>query len=523
MPFPFKRARKQEPAAFPRSILDAVKSFYAVERREPQLKPPKHERRSTGHPQGRGPHASQHAARQSIRRPRRITELPNELLAHIFVLGAEEDVMFPITVSHVCRAWRYTALHTPTLWRRITLDGSLSMWSHRMCRAKACTLDIRLCPRSAMSHLAYYNHVQLCMHLVVPQIHRWRSLEVRFTGYAPFLWNAALSACCGHSPSIEAPALRELTLVYPENEDTKEFALFNGFAPRLRRATLQGIRLAWLPPLFQNLTYLDYTHHGFTRGAQAASEVLYMLQVSVGLEELRLAFPWKGDTASRYALSASFSRAVHLPRLRKLALYIDGPDVPPALTYTLPHLSLPMLRSLYLMSPHTSRYMHQTDTFPHLRNILKSFPRLPAISHLHVAYAWLDERFLASLLAMLPHPGTPHLTLTLEGPQASHAFLCNALRHVGRRLRAIALIRCDKLTAEAVVDVLNRLSGAPLQSVLGVVPAVSALYVRECREIDWRSLQWLVTLGIGLKVWEGGREVDMRYARARKKARFGPR
>ncbi|KAI0712645.1 hypothetical protein C8Q76DRAFT_797480 [Earliella scabrosa] len=520
MPFSFKRARQQEPAAFPRSILDAVKSFYAVERREPQLKPPKHDRRSAATPRAHPVYGSQRVARQPVRRAHRITQLPNEVLAHIFVLGAEDDVMFPVTVSHVCKAWRHIALHTPSLWRRISLDGSLSMWSHRMRRAKACTLDVQLSPRSAMSHLAYYNHVQLCMHLAVPQIHRWRSLEVRFAGYAPFLWNAALSACCGHSPALEAPALRELTLVYPENDDTKEFALFNGFAPRLRRATLQGIRLAWTPPLFQNLTFLDYTHHGFTRGAQAASEVLYMLQVSAGLEELRLAFPWKGDTASRYALSASFSRAVHLPRLRKLALFIDGPDVPPALTYTLPHLALPVLRSLYLMSPQTSRYLHPTDAFPHLRNILKSFPRLPALSHLHVAYAWLEERFLAALLAMLPYPGAPHLTLTLEGPQTSHAFLCNSLRHVGRRLRALALVRCDKLTAEATLDVLNRMSGTYLQNMPGVVPAISALYVRDCKELDWRSLQWLPTVGIMLKVWEGGREVDMRYARARKKARF---
>ncbi|KAI0755310.1 hypothetical protein C8Q80DRAFT_1095613 [Daedaleopsis nitida] len=518
MPFSFKRARQQEPAAFPRSILDAVKSFYAVERREPPLKPPKPDRRASAH--ARAHHVSYPAARQPIRRPHRITQLPNEVLAHIFVLGAEEDVMFPVTVSHVCRAWRYTALHTPRLWRRINLDGNLAMWSSRIRRAKACTLDVQLCPRSSMSHLAFYNHVQLCMHLVAPQVHRWRSLEVRFTGYAPFLWNAALSACCGHSPSIEALALRELTLVYPENDDTKEFALFNGFAPRLRRATLQGIRLAWLPPLFQNLTYLDYTHHGFTRGAQAASEVLYMLQVSAALEELRLAFPWKGDTASRYALSASFSRAVHLPRLRKLALYIDGPDVPPALTYTLPHLSLPVLRSLYLMAPHAPRHMSATDAFPGLRTLLKSFPRLPALGHLHVAYAWLDERFLAALLAMLPYPGTPRLTLTLEGPQASHAFLCSALRHVGRRLRALALVRCDKLTAEAVLDVLNRLSGVYLQSISGAVAGVSALFIRECQELDWRSLQWLAAVGVALRVWEGGREVDMRYARARKKARF---
>ena len=120
--------------------------------------------------------------------------------------------MFPVTISHVCRAWRYTALHTPRLWRRITLGGSPAMWNHRIHRAKACTLDVQLCLRGAPSPLAYFNHTQLYMHLVAPHVHRWRSLEIRFTGYAPFLWNAALSALCGHSSAIEAHALRELVL-----------------------------------------------------------------------------------------------------------------------------------------------------------------------------------------------------------------------------------------------------------------------------------------------------------------------
>ena len=500
--------------------------------------PPKYDRRprASQHAAAAAAAAAANAARAPIRRPHRITQLPPEVLAHIFVLGAEEDVMFPVTVSHVCRAWRYTALHTPRLWRRITFDGNLGMWQHRIRRAKACTLDVQLCPRSAASHLAYYNHAQLCMHLIAPHIHRWRSLEIRFGGYAPFLWNAALSAFCGHSPSVEASALRELVLVYPDNDDTKEFALFNGFAPRLRRATLQGIRLAWTPSLFQNLTFLDYTHHGFTRGPQAAAEVLYMLQVSAALEDLRLAFPWKGDTASRYALSASFSRAVHLPRLRKLALYVDGPDVPPALTYALPHLSLPALRALYLISPGplTSSARRQTqpqatpDVFPHLRAVFKAFPRLPALHHLHVAHAWLDDRFLASLLSAIPHTLPPvamptALTLTLEGARTTHPFLCAALRHVPpRRLRALALVHADHLTAEGLLDVLNRLAGpaAHLQNVLRTAPPLAALYLRDCAALDWRSLQWLSSVGIVLKVWARGREVDVGYARAAKKARF---
>ncbi|KAH9851603.1 hypothetical protein C2E23DRAFT_860494 [Lenzites betulinus] len=529
MPFPspFKRSRQHEPAAFPRSILDAVKAFYAVDRREPQYSgarsesddfpavEPKHrdDRKPTAH-SSRKPHPQHDTpARATARRAHRITQLPNEVLAHIFVLGAEEDAMFPVVVSHVCRAWRYIALHTPALWRRITLNGSLTMWSQRIPRAKACTLDIQLAPLVAMSHLAYFNYVQLCMHVVLPYIHRWRSLEVRFVGYAPFLWNAALSGCCGHSSAIEALALRDLTLVYPENDDTKEYLLFNGYAPRLRRATIQGIRLAWSPSLFQNLTYLDYTHHGFTRGAQAASEVLYMLQVSAALEELRLSFPWRGDVASRYALSASFSRTVHLPRLRKLALHIDGPDVPPALTYTLPHLSLPVLRSLYLISPPASRHTPYAGTaFPHLRNVIKALPRLPALSLLHVAHGWLEERFLASLLTLLPYPGAPHLTLTVEGPQITRTFLRYALQGAGRKLRGLAVMRTERLTAEGIVDVLDQLSGTHLQSSAHFFPAISALYIRDCVGVDWRSLQWLSTVGISLRVWEGGREVDLRPA-----------
>ncbi|EIW51538.1 uncharacterized protein TRAVEDRAFT_54474 [Trametes versicolor FP-101664 SS1] len=525
-PHPFKRSRQQEPAAFPRSILDAVKAFYATERREPQYKPkPRDDRKSAAH-SSRHPHPPPHHAppartRAPARRAHRITQLPNEVLAHIFVLGAEEDAMFPVAVSHVCRAWRYIALHTPALWRRITLDaGSLAMWGQRIPRAKAVPLDVQLAPLAALSHLAYYNHVQLCMHVVLPYIHRWRSLEVRFGGYAPFLWNAALGGCCGHSAAIEAPALRDLTLVYPENDDTKEYMLFNGYAPRLRRATIQGIRLAWSPSLFQNLTYLDYTHHGFTRGAQAASEVLYMLQVSATLEELRLSFPWRGDLASRYALSASFSRTVHLPRLRKLALHVDGPDIPPALTYTLPHLSLPVLRSLYLISHPAPKSVPYTDvSFPHLRTVLKALPRLPALSLLHVAHGWLEERFLASLLTLLPYPGAPHLTLTLEGPQITHGFLCYALRGAGRKLRGLATVRAERLTAEGILDVLNRLNGMLLQSATHV-SSLSALYIRDCAGLDWRSLQWLSTVGVTLRVWEGGREVDLRHSRATKRARF---
>ena len=93
------------------------------------------------------------------------------------------------------------------------------------------------------------------MQIVHPHLRRWRSLEILFLEYTPHLWKAALASCA--SPAV---MLQDLSLVYRLNDDPQEFLLFSGFTPRLRRVTIDGIRLAWLPSLFANLTFLYYTH-----------------------------------------------------------------------------------------------------------------------------------------------------------------------------------------------------------------------------------------------------------------------
>ena len=229
-----------------------------------------------------------------------ITQLPSELLGHIFVLGSEDDTQFPIVVSHVCKIWRVIALHTPSLWRRISLDSRKLMWVERVRRAKVCTLDVEIrpqlvpvCRRTSRRSYLDARSVELYVHLVSPFIYRWRSLHIEFQHYAPYLWNAALSSCCAADDprSVEASNLEHLSLIHPLNDDPKEFLLFGGYTPRLRSATLHGIRLMWLPSLFANLTSLDYTHHGFTCGSDAYLELYCMLQVCSKLQNLRLAFP----------------------------------------------------------------------------------------------------------------------------------------------------------------------------------------------------------------------------------------
>ena len=181
--------------------------------------------------------------RNASRRQHPIITLPGELLALVFSLGTEEDPMLPVAVSHVCTAWRALALHTPSLWRHVVLDERLDMWTERIRRAKACTLDVVLrhrfqsTPYATRQWLQFHGQqdmhsqtrfidardVQKYMFCVMPYISRWRSLEIRFDGYMPLLWNGALSTCCIRSPSMHANALRELALVFPNNDDPTKF------------------------------------------------------------------------------------------------------------------------------------------------------------------------------------------------------------------------------------------------------------------------------------------------------------
>ena len=425
--------------------------------------------------------------------------LPAELLAHVFVLGSEDDCMVPVVVSHVCRAWRALALHTPSLWRRIVLDGRSDMWRQRIVRAKACTLDIRLTPHpqefadiTVVPILDAYT-VMRCMSAVTPLIPRWRSLDIQFDAYSPQLWNAALSACC---VQVHAPALQELILVYPGNDDMREFALFDGSAPRLRKVTLRGIRLTWIPSLFQDLTYLDYTHHGFTRGQDAAAEVLTMLRISSRLHELRLSFPWRGDA---HAVSAaSIPLTVALARLTTLGLSVEGPEIPAALLTVLAHISCPALRTLRLYSTYP---FHRPSLFPRLRNVSRVLPPLPALEVLHIEHGWLDPRFVFPLLLSLPR--LRHLAL--KGVRVTGPFLLGLMENlsarrthlsVASRLKVLEVIGCDMLNAEDVVHAFRLRPGWSRHG-------IETILIRDCSGIGPAAIGKLAGLGMEVRIWSG--------------------
>jgi hypothetical protein len=224
--------------------------------------------------------------------------------------------------------------------------------------------------------------VQLCMHLVSPFIHRLRSLEVVLPEYEPFLANAALSGCCLPKRQGKASLLEELTLVYRANDDTKEFCLFSGYTPRLRRLTLDGLRLAWLPSLFRNLTFLDYTHHGFSAGDEAVGELLCMFTVCTGLQELRILFPRKSLARPQRPFHAAL-RCVALPWLARLHLRVETRDIPSELARLVTYLSTPALTSLYLTD-----IGHRRTAFPSLTRFMRMYPKLPSLQIVFLEYGW---------------------------------------------------------------------------------------------------------------------------------------
>ncbi|KAH0586394.1 hypothetical protein H2248_007631 [Termitomyces sp. 'cryptogamus'] len=311
--------------------------------------------------------------------------------------------MFPVRISHVCHSWRQIALRTPRLWRRIALSSNIDMWKERISRAGACTLDIQLFPwrptRWSASERQYIDAmaIQWYLHPVMPLLRRWRSFEVVFKDYSPYLWNAALSGLCSRSRRSRAPTLQNLTLIYPVNDDTKEFCLFSGYAPNLRNVTLDGIRLTWLPSLFGNLVFLDYTHHGFSLGHQAVYDVVVMLEISCRLVELRILFPPRRRVVS-HTRSSPVARRVLLPSLQRLHLRVEGSDIPFELMHLMSLILTPSLTSLSLIDVD-----HRRPTFPGLRSFFYIYAISPSIRLLRIEYRWYDPRMVSPIVSALPH------------------------------------------------------------------------------------------------------------------------
>lgn len=331
--------------------------------------------------------------------------LPVELLLHIFYLGSLQDPEFPVTMSQVCSHWRRISIRSSRLWCYIRPDRRRYLCSRRIQRSKGFPLDIALDhpPISMTSMQTTLADVHTRMHSVIPAIQQWRSLSIHFTGYIPYLWNAALSELCPKlpSPTSHAPQLVRLSLIYPLNDDTKEFLLFGGHAPKLRDVSLHGIRLRWTAPLFENLTHLDYNHHAFTFAHEAVAEVLVMLRVSYKLQSLTISFPGgrsREDDASFGWASQAYT-PISLGNLKLLVLRVVGDNIPREMTVLSSKLILPRLQRLRLVSGENSIRFGGRE----VSAVLGSLRRHSCLEDVIIENSWAHGRSIAAFLRSLPN------------------------------------------------------------------------------------------------------------------------
>lgn len=267
------------------------------------------------------------------------------------------------------------------------------------------------------------------MGTIIPAIKQWRSLCVSFTDYAPFLWNTALSSLCETaSATSHAPQLERLSLVYPLNDDTKEFLLFGNYAPRLRDVTLHGIRLRWTAPLFESLVSLDYTHHGFTAGHEAVQETLMMLTVSRHLKSLSISFPCRGmkdGDVDQFMLLPHAYTPTSLGHLEVLTLRVHGDGVPDELRILTSKLILPSLRCLRL----ETRSRGIPFSRKAVTSVLKAFRRHERLISISIQDAWVHRRCVSAFLRSLP----ALQQLSASGPRVTDAFVDNLLMPVRGR------------------------------------------------------------------------------------------
>lgn len=341
-----------------------------------------------------------------------INTLPVEILLLIFEIGAAANEHFPVNVSHVCKYWRQLALGTPSLWCHIILGSRGPMSRERFRRAQGCSLNIQLAPfrltpsgNRRSQDLNPYT-VNWYLQLAQPYVQQWRSLDVRFAEYSPCLWKAAMAAC-----DCPAPLLEELFLVYRLNDDTQEFFPFLGYAPRLRRVTVDGIRLAWVPSLFANLTYLDYTHHGLTSGHQAVHDVVSILSVSARLVQFRVLFP-RGQIARLPPLPYYEMKPVVLPYLKQLQLTSNGSDIPFEIAHLVVLMTTPCLTSLRLVDLTRS---HQS--FASLKSFFYVYALPPSLHFVSISHGWYNPNMIHAMSHSLPNLISIHVKRTRSPEQ----------------------------------------------------------------------------------------------------------
>ncbi|KDQ25842.1 hypothetical protein PLEOSDRAFT_1046088 [Pleurotus ostreatus PC15] len=388
-----------------------------------------------------------------------INDLPNELLGHIFFLGAYEDdeeedeeededehsddddaqLPFQVVASHVCSKWRSVALSTPSLWTTINICPYDSPFDR--CRAYIersgglpLNLDIDLTLEEYQVDIegdedrgVVVDDIDLILDIICPHSKRWRSIAVAATHY-----KSLHRVLVRFDTLPPAPLLEELQLQHLAEEDLDPDAVFNppslklpyfvpfqGKAPNLRNLSLWGIHFAW------DEACLEENNTATTINSPKSPRTT-LFDSMEQLTELELAYHVSDVRPSFVAFASILRRS---PLLTKLALSASGPAGSPSDwfipgTKALQKIALPKLSELDLR-------FHEPDYAVGLVQALD----MPSLRHLTIDF---DSADYTDFVKVLAGQSISDRTAQLTGGRKQRSILS------GLEFLKICSLPCDK-------------------------------------------------------------------------------
>lgn len=348
-----------------------------------------------------------------------IDKLPNELLAHIFQMGAPsgrvppryEQASFALLVSSISRRWRRTAISSPPLWNQLTFIGNLSTngWCAEVLisRSGAHPLDIII-------H-GIGQPIPEVLKMILPHHKRWRELSIS-------VWHEDDFKLISKSlQNISVPLLRYYEIKCEgenglHDSSTLHRAFFMLGAPALRSIRLRGLCEACGPPLI-NLTLFRFDS---VYGTLTQEQLEGIIRVSPALHSLQLRVK---------EFVPSDSGVINIPSLRNLSLNLRGCHVAEQLLRLFATIVAPALDCLELVSLNNQ----EVDI---LQSLCQEFPQHPCphtlkLSDIRVSWKGSYD----TLIGLFPTVASLYLLDTSEMPTLSllPALKCITYNHDSMR------------------------------------------------------------------------------------------
>ncbi|KAF8840611.1 hypothetical protein BDN67DRAFT_968302 [Paxillus ammoniavirescens] len=443
---------------------------------------------------------------------------------------------FQIVASHVCQHWRNVAFSTPSLWTYIAVSPcARPPYEHvstLLERSKSLPIDILVdCEPPDRDEDSVSededepsdDDLKYLFALLVPHIHRWRSMEVQVLSYEHMY--AFLEAVS--DPFISPASQLETLQLYHHDEEeesssfakpklSKHFTLFGGSAPCLKNLALWGVHIDWSQSWLasaSNLVTLNLEYH--TEDVRPSwNAFATILRGAPALEKLSLRSSGPSGDPAQWIIEPNpahpggdLNAPIQLLKLTDLELAFHSPTYASGL---LRKLYIPALRSLALdfedgdYTEFVTRLAEPTATVGLLpaneqprsllsgietlkisglpcsdQSVLTLYGELNILDGLNLSMDYLSDVFL-DLLCMPPRTFTGHNFIWL--PRLKTLFVSGTS---GNKIREVVQNRKD--------------AGVPLKSI----------YVEENCDVDDDDVEWIRDNVDMFEFFEGSDDEDV--------------